>query len=204
MPALVARRLTANWFSKKLQISDVNGGELILPAFNKYETVPLEIIIVEPTQNSRGIDRFSRIDISPISLEVALNDTYDDATPLAFQNTWTKDEEDNVFSGELALNTAALNTWLNSDSKQAYLEITITEGTARTVVYLGQVTVKNSVLQVGATVPTPVEEYYTKAQADSQFVKKIEQGQITLQVGSYQRILGVTSDGVPIDQILPV
>jgi hypothetical protein len=55
-------------------------------------------------------------------------------------------------------------------------------------------------------VPTPVDEFYTKAQADSQFVRKIEDGFITVQSpgGTYQRVIGVDDGGAAIDQILPV
>jgi hypothetical protein len=206
MPATATRKLFVNFLKKTLQISDINGGAFILPPFNKYEAVPFEIVIVEPS-SSRGIDRFTRMDVSALSLSVAINDTYDDASPLAYQNTWTKDEVDNVFSGELSLNTAALNTYLGSDSsKAAYFEIAISEGTARSVIYIASVTLQNAVTQSGAVVPTPVDEYYTKAQADSQFVRKIENGFVTVTSpgGTYQRVLGVDDGGAAIDQILPV
>jgi hypothetical protein len=147
------------------------------------------------------------MDVSALSLSIAVNDTYDDAAPLAYQNIWTKDEVDNVFSGELSLNTAALNSWIGSESsKAAYFEIAITEGTARSVIYIASITLQNAVTQSGAVVPTPVDEFYTKAQADSQFVRKIEDGFITVQSpgGTYQRVIGVDDGGAAIDQILPV
>jgi hypothetical protein len=107
----------------------------------------------------------------------------------------------------LSLNTAALNSWIGSESsKAAYFEIAITEGTARSVIYIASITLQNAVTQSGAVVPTPVDEFYTKAQADSQFVRKIEDGFITVQSpgGTYQRVIGVDDGGAAIDQILPV
>ena len=41
------RKLFVNWDSKTLQVSDTNGGAFTLPYFNKYETVPFEVVIVE-------------------------------------------------------------------------------------------------------------------------------------------------------------
>lgn len=207
MSATAKRKLFVNFLEKRLQISDINGGTFTLPQFNKYEEVPFEVVIVEPANSSRVIDRFSRLDISALTLSIAINDTFDDAAPLAYQNTFTKDEVNNVFSGELSLNTSALNTYLGaSDSKTAYIEIAITEGTARSVIYIGTITLQNAVTQSGAVVPTPVDEYYTKAQADSQFVRKIENGFVTVTSpnGLYQRIFGVDDGGAAIDQILPV
>lgn len=207
--ATAKRRLFVNWYTKTLQVSDRVGSPFVLPHFNKYEVVPLEIVIVEPDLESKGILRFSRVDISNLSVSVALNDTYDDAAPLAYQNTFTKDETQNVFTGDLSLSTAALNSWLSSSEyKDAYFEIEIQEGSNISKVYLSTVRVYQSVSQVGAIVPSPVDEYYTKAQNDQQFLKPISgpgvQHTLTSPGNVYQRIFGVTDDGQPIDQILPV
>lgn len=209
MAATATRKLFVNLATKKLQVSDVKSGEFVLPNFNKYETVPLEVCIVEPSLVALGIERYSRVDISNLSLSVAINDTFDDAAPLAYQSTFTKDETSNVFSGELSLNTAALNSYIgSSDSKSAYFEIEIQEGTARTKIYTAIVTIQNAVTQVGATNPTPVDEYLTKAQTTAQFVSKVmpagEQITITSPSGTYQRIIGVDDGGAAIDIILPV
>jgi hypothetical protein len=209
MAATATRKIFVNWFTKKLQLSDSKSGDFTLPAFNKYETIPFEVCIIEPSLIAIGIERYSRVDISNLSLSVAINDTYDDAAPLCYQSTFTKDEDQNIFSGELALNTAALNSYIGSaDSRTAYLEIEIQEGTARNKIYTGQVTIQNAVTQVGATAPTPVDEYLTKAQTTAQFVSKVmpagEQLTITSPSGTYQRILGVDDGGAAIDIILPV
>lgn len=209
MAATANRRIFVNWFSKKLQISDRKSGEFVLPVFNKYETIPLEVVIVEPDTANTGIDRFARVDISNLSLSVSINDTFDDSSPLAQQTSWTKDEDNNIFTGELALNTAALNTYIgSSDSKTAYLEIEIQEGTARSKVFTGTVILQNAVTTVSTTAPTPLDEYYTKAQTTAQFVQKVlpagEQITLTSPSGTYQRIIGVDDGGAAIDIILPV
>lgn len=209
MSASATRKLFVNVQTKALQTSERNGGVSALSTFNKYETVPFEVVLVEPDTDATGFPVFRRLDVSPLSISVAINDTYDDASPMSYQPTFAKDEDTNTFSAELALNTAALNTYLGSaESKPAKLEIELQEGTARTKVLTIDVIIQNAVTQVGALVPTPVDEYLTKAQQVAQFVQKImpasEQLTFTSPNGLYQRIIGVNDDGVPVDQVLPV
>lgn len=204
------RKLFVNLDTKKLQVSETNGGIFVLPNFNKYENVAFKVVIVETDRSAVGPPGWSRVDIGNLSMSMALNDSYDDASPLAYQNTFTKNEEDNSFEGSLSLNTAALNSWLTSSdpSKSAFFEIEIQEGSNVVKLYVQTVTVQNAVAQVGAVVPSPVDEYYTKAQADQQFEKPVgepgRQKTYTSPSNLYQRIIGVTDEGLPIDQIVPV
>lgn len=206
--ATATRKLFINWATKTLQVSDTNGGTFVLPDFAKYEVIPFEVVIVEPDLSSVGLPRFQRVDISNLSLAVVLNDTLDDATPLAYQNSFSKDETTNVFSGSLSLNTAALNAWLTTDSKDAYFEVELQEGTNVSKIYRIGVRVVKSVLPVGAEVPSPVDEYFTKEQTKSQFVQFVmapgQQLTITSPGNIYQRILGIDDGGNLIDQVLPV
>lgn len=206
--ATATRKLFVNLATKTLQISDKNGSPFTLPNFNKYEVLPFEVVLVEPALEAVGLPSFSRVDISNLSLSLSLNDTYDDAAPLAYQNTFSKDETTNTFSGTLSLATSPLNSWLSTTvEKDAYFEVEIQEGSNVIKAYLAVVKVKQSVAQVGATVPSPVDEYYTKAQANAQFLQPISpagvQHTITSPSGTYVRIIGVTDDGVAVDQILP-
>lgn len=208
MPATALRRLFVNKETKTLQISDRNGGPFQLPRFTKYETVPLAITIVEPDLTAVGVNRFARVDISPLALTVSINDTLDDATVLVQQTSWTKDEIDNVFSGELAMNVANMNSYVGSNSTvSAYLEIEWSESTARSKVVI-PITIENAVTQPGSAGPAPATEYYTKAEVDALFLSNIlgpgRQITITSPANAYQRILGVDDGGLEIDQIVPV
>jgi len=209
MAATANRRIFCNWFTKKLQLSDMKSGEFVFPVFNKYETVPFEVVIVEPDLTGARIESFSRVDISNLSLSIAIHSGYDTASPLAYQTTFTKNEELNTFTGELALNTVAMNAFIAAQSSvSAYLEIEIQEGTARSKIYLGQITLQNAVTQVSSTAPVPLDEYLTKAATLQQFVPRVgepgSQITITSPGGTYQRIYGVDDGGAPIDIILPV
>lgn len=206
MAATAARKLFVNWYTKTLQVSDTNGGIFALPPFNKYETIPLEIVIVQP--DGSQFNKFSRVDISSLSISVAINDTYDDASPLAYQPTFSKDEDTNTFSGELALNTVAMNAYIGAAStKDAFFEIEIQEGTARSKIFLAEIELQNSVTTTATTTPTPIDEFYTKAQSEQQFIKRVmpagEQITMTSPSGTFQRIIGVSDAGQEIDQVLP-
>jgi len=208
MAATAKPRIFVNWFTKRLQISDRKSGDFVLPAFTKYETIPFEVCIIEPDLTSNGIDRFSRVDISNLSLSVTINDTLDDASPLVQQTSWTKNEDDNVFSAELSLNTVAMNAYITGTTHTAYLEIEVQEGTARSKIFIGTITLQNAVSQVSSTAPTPLDEYFTKPQVTAQFAQKVlpagEQFTITSPNGAYQRIFGVDNGGNVIDQVIAV
>lgn len=205
----LARKLYVNWQKKTLQLSDESSTEVDAPIMNKYETIPLAIVIVEPaapwTPNS-----FARIDITNISLKVAVNDTLDDSSPLAEQASFTKDTSTNTFYGNLELNTANFNSWLGSSaSKTAYFEIEATEGVApRTKIYSKAVTVLNSVMQPTTTSPDPLKEYYTKQEMEGLFVQfRLQPGQtisIPNPANTHERVLGCQDDATELDTILPI
>lgn len=208
MPATALRRIFANKETKTLQVSDKNGAPFTLPPFTKYETAPLALTIVEPDLAAIGVARFARVDISPLALQISIHSGLDTASPLVQQASWTKDEIDNVFSGELPLNVAAMNSYIGSNPTiSAYLEIEWSESTARSKIVI-PIVLQNAVTQPGSAGPAPVIEYYTKDQVDALFLSNImppgRQITMTSPGNVYQRILGVTDDGVPIDQIVAV
>jgi hypothetical protein len=205
----LARKLFVNWHNKTLQLSDASATPVDPPIFQKYETVPLCVAIVQPC-DPWGPNNFERLDVTNISLKVAINDTLDDATPLAEQATFTKNTNDNTFEGNLILNTAGFNTWIGSSAtKEAYLEIEATEGVApRTKIYSKAITVKGSVLQPTTTSPDPTREYYTKGEMDGLFVQfRLQPGQtisIPNPANTHERVLGCTDDPNELDVILPI
>ncbi len=210
MAATANRRIFVNWEKKRLQTSDKNAGEFTFPNFIKYETIPLEICIVESDLSGARIESFRRVDVSPLSISIAISETLDDATPLVYQNVFTKDEDLNVFRGELAMNTALMNAYIGASTGtlSAWIEIEMQEGTARSKIYVAQITLQNSVTTAASAVPIPTDEYLTKAQQNAQFVQKVmpagEQVTMTSPSGNYQRVFGVGDGGEAIDQILPV
>ena len=201
------RKLFIDWTTKTLIKGLRDQSIYILPTFHKYETVPLEVSIVEPGTSPTAA--WSKLDVDNIALTVSMNDTLDDATPFAMLDTWTKDSEQNTLSGDLILNTVAANAFIGSTaSVSAYFEVQMVESSARVKLYRATVTFAQGILQPTSTSPNPSDEYYTKGQTDSLFIKPImTAGQtitLTSSDGAWQRIIGVNDDGVPIDDIVAV
>lgn len=170
--ATAYRNTFVNWTEKRLQQSLTNGGEFIFPNFYKYESVPLRLRLVEAGASSDGLGDFSLVDISNLTLRVTVNDTLDDAAPLAEQQTWTLNASQNYWEGVLDLNTAAMNTYMGSNSSMAaYIQISVAEtgGVWRTV-YQRLVTIENSVAQPTTSSPDPVNTYRTAQESDGLYL----------------------------------
>lgn len=201
------RKLYIDWTTKTLVRGMNDHSIYTLPSFHKYETVPLEISIVEP--GSSPTSAWTKLDVDNIALSVSMNDTLDDASPFALQETWTKDSSENTFTGDLVLNTAAANAYIGSTaSVSAYFEVQMVEGSARVKLYRASIVFAQGIVQPASTAPDPASEYYTKAQIESLFLRPVNSAGQTLTLrsddGSWDRILGITNDGVPIDDQVPV
>lgn len=201
-------KVYVNTALKVLQYSSTSGRIVNLPDFRKYETVPLEIMLVEPDPTNQ-IDGFIVPDISNMSLRVALHSAWDATTPIAQQETWSKDTVKRTFTAELTLNTTDFNTWIgSSESKVGYFEIEVLEGTARRKVYVSAVNVKNAVQKPTTTAPSPITEYITRAEANATFAKYLSAAGMTITLtsadGTKQRIIGVGNDGTAFDDITTV
>lgn len=203
-----ARRLFVNLETKKLVFSDRIPGEVILADFHKYETAAFEVVLLRRNPNALT-GALERVNISNVSLKISIHSSYDTSSPAAMQDTWSKDLINNVFSAEFSLNTAGINSLIGANATATgYFEIEITENTSRQKIYVQAITLRNAVAQPSTTAPTPITEYMTRAEADSKYVKFLgsagETVTLTSSSGTFQRIIGVTDGGEPIDQILPV
>lgn len=205
----LARKLYVQWHKKVLVLSDDSCTEVDPPIFQKYETIPLKIYIVEPAA-PWGPNDLTFVDITNINLKAAINDTLDDAAPLAEQASFDKNTSENAFEGNLVLNTAGFNTWIGaSPSKDAFFEIEATEGLApRAKLYSKAITVKGSMLQPTTTSPDPVKEYYTKDEMAGLFpgfrLRPGETISIPNEDETYERVLGCNNDGTELDTVLPL
>src|SRR5262245_48659 len=170
--ATAYRNTWLNWIERRLQISELNGGEFVFPRFYKYESVPLQIYLVQPDDGGAGPESFSRVDISNLALRITVNDSYDDPTPLAEQATWGKDTAQNAFYGVLDLNTSGCNAYVGSATTvSAYIQIAVSEtGGVWRVVYQRQITVENSVAQPTSTSPDPQKNYRTAEESDGLYL----------------------------------
>lgn len=204
----VTQTLFVNIAEKRLQKSDLDGGELSIGPLFKYQSLPMTVCLVEESTTSL-LPLYERKSVGNLSLRVSLNDTLDDASPLAQQTSWTADSGTNTFTGTLDLNTAGLNSFVGSASSvTAYLQIEFSQsGGGWTPVYQQQVTVKNSVTQPTSTSPDPTQTYRTAEESDGLYDTPIMRQGISKVIisanGQWQRVLGVDDNGTAVDVILP-
>lgn len=172
--------------------------------FAKYDTVPFEIVLVEPQTEFTGQNQFAIVDITDISLTARINDTVDDATPLVEQGTWTKNTAAGTFSGNLVLNTAGMNSYVGSTDKTPYFEVEVLDVAGARVKVLTEVC--NVIVGVGqptTTAPDPLKEYYTKDEQYGLFLpRRSGPGETWTSLspdGTHERVLGMRDDGTPQD-----
>lgn len=201
----LARKLFVNWHTRQRQKSDLTASldSVSRMGFLKYEQYPFEVVIVEPDPTNPA-GRFVRVDITNLSLKMAINDTLDDSTPLAEQTSWTKDTSRNVFSGTLNLNTSAMNTYIDGD-KTPYLELEISDGTNRVKILQETCAVAISLMPVATTSPNPSRVYLDFNEIFGLFVPRVlgngESITIPSPNGAYRRIIGCNDDGTARDDI---
>ena len=191
-----------NQSSKLFQLSDRNGGIWTPPHFYKYEIRPVEIYILlpDPLNPARS---WNRQEVDNVALRVALNDSTDTATPKAETTSWTKDTTENCFRGDLNLNTSLMNTYVDADSKDIYLEVSYTEPggsfDSRVILYLAQMNIKRGVAQATTTNPDPAKDYVERGELGGQYVTFIMPAGQTLTLkspnGNRSRTLGIDNDG---------
>jgi hypothetical protein len=203
----LGRKLFVNWHTKRRQKSASSSAPDSVDrlVFYKRETVPFQVVILEPDPDG-GLNAFTRVDITDLTLRMAINDTSDDdATPLVEQSTWTKDEETNTFIGELPLNVAAFNSYLAAD-KTPYFEIELLSASSRVKILSELCEAKVGVLTTTTTSPDPLSEYYTIQQLRGIFVPYVLPPGKTITIPSQdsnsQRILGCNNDGTAQDDIV--
>jgi hypothetical protein len=194
----LARKLFVNWHRKRRQRSDTSASDDSVQriAFLKYEQVPFEVVVVEPDP-AGGPNSFARVDITSLSLKMAINDTQDDASPLVEQATWAKNTSTNTFSATLDLNTAGMNSYITGD-KAPYFEIELFDGTNRVKILSELCTVALSVMPVTTVSPDPTRVYPTLAELMGIFVPRVmgigETITIPSPSGEYRVILGCNDD----------
>ena len=208
--ATVFRNLWVNWVDKRLQQSLINGSEFVLPPFYKYESVPFRIYICEPDPDDPGPGSFSLVNVAPLTLTVSINDTLDDATPLAQQQVWTSDTTLNKFEGTLDLNTSLMNAYIASTTAgvPAYFQIDVSQaGGQPTPIYQRLVTLFNSVTQPTSTSPDVTKVYRTADESDglylTQFMRPGQTVTMLSPSGNYSRTIGVNDDGSAPDVTAP-
>lgn len=158
---------------------------------------------------------FSKVDIQNLSLKIAIGAKAGDEDLVAAQYTWNKrydaDATTGHFYADLSLNTTELNAKFGADTLEhsTYFVILLNEDGAWRTVYEQHIQIQAAVVAPTgeSDLPSPVNEYLTRAECLEMFVKWINNGagknaQFTSPDGSRLLELGVGDDGEMITDIL--
>ena len=174
----VPLKLAIDRQNKKLVVTGaVPGSVAALPPLFQGNSVDLEVTILDPS----GLitSDYSRVDFTGKTLRVAVGQT-PTGTPggpavLAIQTSFTYDSAANAlrYSGNLALNTAAIDAFLGAAaSATAYFEVNVVDSGNRSTILQATFNLMAVVDEAATTVPSPVDSYYTAAETDSRYVRK--------------------------------
>lgn len=161
---------------KVLVESTISKTRVGLPPFFQGDTVSLELCFLQPNPNGGYSAPYSKLNLSGYSCRVGIGVAPVGSTsvsPAALATSFTASDA-NVFSGNLALNTAGINTMLGTaSSTTGYFEIELGFGGLYETVYQSAITLKAELIETGSTVPTPTDSYLTAVESAALFVSKV-------------------------------
>lgn len=190
-----------------------NQDEFVFNTIYQGSALQMRVYPVLPTYS--GLPPFySKISLTNLDLQVVLGPRAGADAIKAAQYTWTKqttndsEGKSGYFYATLDLNTTDLNTAIGSlDSIRYYLEFRISESAVWRVAHQREVTVVSVVKDPSgaASIPTPAAGYYTIAEIQNLFVRKIglagETIILTSPDGASTRQLGCNDDKSGMDNI---
>ena len=112
--------------SKRLVNSLTNSGFFRLPPLYTEDTLDIELMVVKRSSYAKA-PFFSVVDIANYALVISVGVA---GTVRASQNVWTKNDANNLFSGQLPLDTAGINALANGTEQ--IFEIRLFDGTSYT------------------------------------------------------------------------
>lgn len=200
-------RLYIDRQNKTLVNYNATGSVTNLPALFQSNVVTLQVSVVDPV-NSLGT--FSLADLNGFGLRVSVGDTPTGTAggpaPLALQDTFVWNAGGKYFQADLALNTAAIDTFIGAlASKAAYFEVNVTGPNGRDTILQTTLTLKAVVDELTSVAPNPVDQYFTKAEILALFALKVgKPGDRIVFIsadGTAERELGVNNDKSGIDNL---
>lgn len=190
-------------------LSTYNGGAQSIPALYQSNSQDLIIQVIDPT--GAFSTPYSIVDLNGKGLRVAVGatptGTSGGPTPLALQTSFTWDSTNKWFTGSLALNTAAVDSFIGAAaSAQAYFEINLTDSGNRETLFQSTFQLSAVVDEATSTVPNPTDSYLTAAESFATFAKRVGGNGETIVLkspgGIYAREIGIADDGSLIDNII--
>lgn len=206
---MAARNLTLVVDLQNQVLVSLNGSVTQMPDLFQSNTVSLRVQGVNPTGilfapgNPNGA--YTVVDLAGFGLRASVGQqptgSSGGPSPLALQDTFNWDATNKWFYADLALNTTDVDNYIGSlPLKQAWFELNLTNAGNRTTILQVNFNIKAVVDELTSTVPTPTNQYLTKAEILALLASKLDR-LIKSPSGTYGRELGVADDGTPTDSI---
>lgn len=184
----------------------------VLPPIRQGDTIPLRVYLLQRTtsypNSFPGYPAFEILNNSDLSLKVAIGTKAGngDGDHVASQFTWSKDSANQYFYADLALNTAEMiAAFGSSPTLSRVLEIEATRDGVPFTSLQQEVTIHADVIKDAAVALQAGETALTLNYANATFAKNVgDPGQVFQLVspnGQWIRTLGITDEGVRIDQV---
>ncbi len=194
---------------RKLFVADLRGAEWQFPSPYHSENLCLNVRFLK--LNPEGdpffnLGHFTLVPISGSALTIAILQASNN-TVLASQTSWTYDSGTNIITGFLNLFQSAMVTAIGSSaSLVCKIVLKIVTASDGTYVVTSPLTVLLDPIVAGVPAPTPSFAYYTAAEMDARYLKKISDPGETWTSkspdGVHQRILGMRNDGSAQDDVI--
>lgn len=188
--------------TQTLHPSAQNAARISLPVFVQGDQLSIEFMALKPTGNAFSKTPFEIIPVGSYSLKLGLFAAA--GTQLAYQNTFTADAANNVYSGVLNLNTAAIDTAVSSlaigNSLTVYAEIKTVDqdGNETTSLPATPVELVKRLITAASNVVQPVDKAATEAWVSALFSKlapDVYQPKIRLTPGGKRFLINYDEDG---------
>lgn len=176
------------------------------PDLFQSNIISLQVQVFDPAPTT--LQPPTIVDLSAYGLRAAVGSKPTGAsggpTPLALQNTFVWDATNKWFTADLALNVAAIDSYIGAlDSIQAWFELNLTLAGDRTTILQTVFTLRAVVDEGTSTAPSPADVYLTKAETLALLAAKLDRI-MKSPAGTWARELGIADDGTPTDSIGPV
>lgn len=178
-------KLSIDRQNKKL--ISVNGSVGSMPDLFQSNIVTLQVQIFDPT-GPTSLSAPTIVDAGTYGLRASVGATPAGTTgeiPVALQDTFTWDATNKWFTADLALNTSGVDTLIGAaPSVLAYFELNLTIAGGRNTILQTTFNLRAVVDELAGTVPTPTDQYLTKAECLALFAKYINDAGRTITLTS--------------------
>jgi len=191
------------------KLTSINGSVATMPDCFQSNTLSLIIQVVDPTGNFTT--PYSTVDLAGFGLRASVGatptGTAGGPAPLALQDTFVWDAVNKWFTADLALNVAAIDTFIGAlASIIAYFELNLTSAGNRITILQTTFTLRAVVDELTSNVPAPGNVYLTQAEQIAYFFPIVGKPGMTLTFvsadGTKKREIGVNNDGSGIDNYI--